>query len=86
MWGRPWTRCRCLGVKGRRVQVSPARQVNVGLSHLIRAAFIRPRPDIEHGLVIRVEITARHRRVLMASHTLEKCSSTPASATQVSAV
>jgi hypothetical protein len=31
-----------LGVKGSRVQISPARQVNVGLSHLIRAAFIRP--------------------------------------------
>ena len=31
-----------LRVKGSRVQISPARQVNVGLSHLIRAAFIRP--------------------------------------------
>jgi len=30
------------GVKESRVQISPARQVNVGLSHLIRAAFIRP--------------------------------------------
>jgi hypothetical protein len=35
----------------------------------------RARPgdlNIEHGLVIRVKTTARHRRVLMASHTLEK--------------
>jgi hypothetical protein len=84
-----------LGVKGSRVQISPARQVNVGLSHLIRAAFIQPpahprqasapgswaqigpparvrHPDIEHGQVIRVKIAARHRRVLMAGHTLEK--------------
>ena len=28
--------------------------------------------DVKDGLVIRVEITARHRQVLMASHTLEK--------------
>jgi hypothetical protein len=28
--------------------------------------------DVEDGLVIRVEIAARHRRVLMASHTLEE--------------
>ena len=28
--------------------------------------------DVKDGLVIRVEITTRHRQVLMASHTLEK--------------
>ena len=29
-------------------------------------------PDIEHGLVIRVNITARHRRVLMAGDALQQ--------------
>jgi hypothetical protein len=83
------------GVKGSRVQISPARRHDDGLARLIRAnssgdwsildkpecsgvrgrlgppARVR-RSDVEDGLVIRVEIAARHRRVLMATHTLEK--------------
>ena len=91
----PGHRPSLLGVKGSRVQISPARQVDIGLSHLIRAAFIRPpahprqpqRREVEAQirptsastpprhrarLGMRVKITARHRRVLMAGHVLDK--------------
>jgi hypothetical protein len=39
--------------------------------------------DVKDGLVIRVETTARHRRVLMASTRWRRCSSAPVSAIHV---
>src|SRR5512133_3317668 len=38
----PWTRCRCLGVIGSRVQISPARQSDSPSSHLVNRYFIQP--------------------------------------------
>ena len=56
--GRHWTCCRCLGVKGSRVQISPARQVNVaGQPEIINELV--PRRRIAKGGVSRYQITCR---------------------------
>jgi hypothetical protein len=84
-----------LGVKGSRVQISPARHHDAdcharserrssgrrAILDKSQCRRIGPRlgpparvrySDVEDGLVIRVKITARHHRVLMASQTLQK--------------
>ena len=40
--GRPWTRCRCLGSRGRGSNLASPTNDDGGLSRLIRTAFMRP--------------------------------------------